>query len=570
MPGLNPKLRALDNMKIKNQFGKMLFAVWDCDNKKWYSYQLKDMVQKLSFTKFIQFDPKLAINEHGKDYMNNKFLKIVEKEKPDYIFLWPMHEEFYLRTLADIRKVSPKTITLCYNGDDDYKFKNYTMHFFPFIDYFLTTQPQFLKEYKKYNVPAFFSCGADLEKFKPLKYKKEIDVSFVGTPKTDRLEFIKYLIKNRINLRVYGMGWDKYPEIKDHYDGFVADENFANLINRSKINICLSKNYVGGTHILERFFNINACRGFCLTEYAEGYFPSFKEGEDIVTFKNKEELLKKIQYYLSHDNEREKVAERAYKKTIKSFSTLESLKKAMNFIEQDKKNKFGKTLPKNNKRATYLQKKDLFMGKDRLSKLIKSFDYICFKNKNSENLEFKEYLQMQALERTQLPICCCDNYLYSRLIKDYASLCLYYAFDLKDKEYFLSNLDISQLMVEKEYFLTHLDKFIALFNGEPATFINKKNTNFLSIPLVRLKKLTKLPLNNVDHVLFTYYDRELLILKNNKKIYRTTYLPKLLFYSTLVNPAVIKLILKYTIKRARNNKLSVIAEFINKRLFKIV
>ena len=151
---------------------KILFAAWACHNKKWHTYQLWDGPLRSFFKQVVTCDPKEYQDNFGKKEMNAKFLEIVSKEKPDYIFFWFMLDEIDFETLAKIREISPKTVTLCYNGDDDYKFDNYTMHLFPFVDYFLSTQPDILDKYDKIGKKVFYSCGADIKEFKPSKVKK--------------------------------------------------------------------------------------------------------------------------------------------------------------------------------------------------------------------------------------------------------------------------------------------------------------------------------------------------------------------------------------------------------------
>lgn len=50
----------------------------------------------------------------------------------------------------------------------------------------------------------------------------------------------------------------------------------------------------------------------------------FDVGKDIIVYKNRDDLYKKIDYYLEHEEERRAVAQRAYKKA-KKFLTYGSL-----------------------------------------------------------------------------------------------------------------------------------------------------------------------------------------------------------------------------------------------------
>jgi len=539
---------------MKELKAKVLFAAWACHNKKWHTYQLWKGPLEKAFEEFLTFDPKEFIEKYGKDKMNLAFLEIIQREKPDYVFLWLMYEEFYPETLIKIKKLSPETKILCYNGDDDYKFYNYTMHFFPLIDYFITTQPEFLDVFRKFGKTPFFGCGCDINKFKPLNLKKDIDVSFVGTPKNDRIDNMREVLRRGIKAKVYGAGWERYPEFRKAHAGEIPEEEFIKVINKSKINICLSKNYFGGTHILERFFEINACKSFCLTEYTPGYDLLFKEGEDMATFKDKKELAEKIEFYLKNEKARIKIMNNAYRKTLKYFSNERHLEKVLRFAEKDKQRQTVNPAETNGK-YLYVSYSDLMKGKDVLRNITKDYDYISFKSKKSMPLRHKEYFQIKALERTKLPMCCCDNVLASKLIGEYASLCLYYAYDMKDKRYFNSNLDISQLMVKKNFLIQNIDKFVSLYKGKPANFINKENTNFISIPLVKLSRKTELPLEDIEHRLFYYFERELLVLRNSGRLIKSSYPARLLTYSLLFNRPLAKFLLRYTLKRSKNNLL---------------
>jgi spore maturation protein CgeB len=47
----------------------------------------------------------------------------------------------------------------------------------------------------------------------------------------------------------------------------------------------------------------------------------FDNGKEFITTKNKEEMLDKIKYYLSHDEEREKITQAGYEKITTVFTS---------------------------------------------------------------------------------------------------------------------------------------------------------------------------------------------------------------------------------------------------------
>lgn len=85
------------------------------------------------------------------------------------------------------------------------------------------------------------------------------------------------------------------------------------VYNNSKINLNISLRSIG-TGIPLRAFDIMGCGGFLLTNYQEDFLEFFTPNEDFVYYTDYEDLLKKIDYYLTHDKEREKIARNGYEK----------------------------------------------------------------------------------------------------------------------------------------------------------------------------------------------------------------------------------------------------------------
>lgn len=63
-----------------------------------------------------------------------------------------------------------------------------------------------------------------------------------------------------------------------------------------------------------RAFDIMGCGGFLLTNYQSDFFELFEPGVDFVYYESNEDLLDKIAYYLSHDEERNAIARSGHDK----------------------------------------------------------------------------------------------------------------------------------------------------------------------------------------------------------------------------------------------------------------
>ena len=78
---------------------KLLFAMWDCENKTAWPYQSGYLPIKDFFKEVILFDPRRKRFEFGGKRMKEMFLDIVEKEKPDYILLMVGSDEINIDTI---------------------------------------------------------------------------------------------------------------------------------------------------------------------------------------------------------------------------------------------------------------------------------------------------------------------------------------------------------------------------------------------------------------------------------------------------------------------------------------
>lgn len=87
----------------------------------------------------------------------------------------------------------------------------------------------------------------------------------------------------------------------------------------SKINLNISSRSIE-SGIPQRIFDIMASGGFVLTNYQSELEEYFEIGKDLEVFHNLEELRHKIDYYLSHETERLRIALNGYQKVRDRYS----------------------------------------------------------------------------------------------------------------------------------------------------------------------------------------------------------------------------------------------------------
>lgn len=114
---------------------------------------------------------------------------------------------------------------------------------------------------------------------------------------------------------------EKTPQLpKIHNKGkidYYLDAPYAMKCAKINLNISL-RSIVDGIPL--RAFDIMSAGGFLMTNYQADFLQFFVPDEDFVYFEDLEDLQAKVDYYLSHDIEREQIARNGYEKVKKFHS----------------------------------------------------------------------------------------------------------------------------------------------------------------------------------------------------------------------------------------------------------
>lgn len=545
---------------------KILFAGWGAENKSdFYAYQMWGYLLKKIFPKMISFDTKENYFRYGKEAMNKNFLRIIEKEKPDCVIMIFFNDEFYLETLDKLNKISPDIKRVLISCDEDLKYDNFYKFMSLFFDLKLISQKQVFSKYQKDNLKnLFFHMDFNTYGLKPLSIKKRYDVTFIGRPKADRAEIMEFLANNNINIALFGWEWNNYPKLKKFYKGFLNAEDYNQIINESKINLCLTKagykEEKGLYNLKAKAFEVAQTSSFQLIEYFPALLEFFEKDKEVGTFRTKEELLKKVKYYLKNEKIREKIAENSHKKVIREFNREKHLKKI--FTDFFTKNYPKQSLPEINKKIIYLSKKEINLDGNKLKEKIKDYDYICFKN-NAKISKYRDYIQSYSLEKSEAKISCSDYYVYSRKLKEYMLFRGDWAFRRTGEEFY-NLLDISQLMVTKNYFLENIKSFKNFFKNKKFNLMNKENTIFISIPLIQIKKLRTISYENMKKAFEMRFIDRLFSATYQKRLVLSRYPYQLIIASLLGKPFILRYLTESIFNKNNWDKLILNKKYIGK------
>ncbi len=266
---------------------------------------------KAIFKKAINYNYMERLEILGKKAMNEEIIHIVKSKKPDYVFIHTYQDQIELSTLDKINMLGVKTIA--WFSDDHWRFDDYSRFLAPHVFCSITTDKYAVDKYKSLGFNVIKSQWASNQHHyrktnTPLLY----DVTFVGQNYGKRKDNLFYLKTKNVPLSVFGRGFGTFLEF----------DEIIKIFNASKINL----NFSGSSRddnikqIKGRIFEVPMCKGFLLTEYAEGIEEYFEIGKEIECFDDIKDALDKIQYYLKHEDRRLEIAEKGHIRALRDHT----------------------------------------------------------------------------------------------------------------------------------------------------------------------------------------------------------------------------------------------------------
>lgn len=111
-------------------------------------------------------------------------------------------------------------------------------------------------------------------------------------------------------------------------------EEAPKVFHLSKINLNMTLRSIE-TGVPQRVFDIMSAGGFVMSNYQEELEELFVPDEEIVLFHDMAELVEKVNYYLSHEQERIRIAFNGYKKVKEYYNYPKKLEEILSIVERD-------------------------------------------------------------------------------------------------------------------------------------------------------------------------------------------------------------------------------------------
>jgi len=151
----------------------------------------------------------------------------------------------------------------------------------------LTNAPLSIVKYRvEGGIALFWPQAADKDLCRPKELPFEYDVSFIGAKYGRRPLLIDYLRKNAVEVECFGPGWENGP---------LTPEQMIDVYSKSRIN--LGSGYIAYSSyqcIKGRDFEVPMCGTVYLTSHHDDLSRLYRIGEEIETYADREECLRKI------------------------------------------------------------------------------------------------------------------------------------------------------------------------------------------------------------------------------------------------------------------------------------
>jgi hypothetical protein len=256
--------------------------------------------------------PKRRMNEA----LLGRVRRWIDEEGVDVAFCYLSGENVYPETVDELVALGVPMVNLALNDKESFvgRIRNgQAMGARDICRYFHLCWTSTADALEKYcvegAVPLYLPEGADPLVHRPYEVDRTIDVSFVGQCYGNRPEIIERLRRAGIDVEAYGFGWPNGP---------LTTEEMVRMYSRSRINIGF-----GGVDGLEaiyclkgRDFEIPMSGGLYLTEYHPELERCFRLGEEIVTYRDFDELLEMIRVLLADPEKAEMIRLAGYRRAL--------------------------------------------------------------------------------------------------------------------------------------------------------------------------------------------------------------------------------------------------------------
>jgi len=154
---------------------------------------------------------------------------------------------------------------------------------------------------------------------------RKYDLSYLGSPKKERIRLVNYLRSNGVD--VWSGGGERNQNI--------SIDEYVRVLNESKISLSFSR--AERCHVTNaRAFEVIACNSMLLEQAGMETPKIFRPFEEYIPFFSFKDCADKAKYFIKNERERNEISANAHKKYLQQFSSKRFWMEIVKFIDDQR------------------------------------------------------------------------------------------------------------------------------------------------------------------------------------------------------------------------------------------
>jgi hypothetical protein len=212
---------------------------------------------------------------------------------------------------------------------------------FKVYDLIITSLPNMVDYFRNMGIPCELNGFAFDEAVlsRLMEEGKSFPVSFVGSlspAHRGRISLLEFIC-DQMDIKVWATGVEmlsKKSPILKRYMGHAWGIEMYRILNRSKITLNNHIEIAGPYANNMRLYEATGVGTLLITDWKENLPEIFEPGKEVVTYRNREECLELIRYYLDHEEERSSIARAGQRRTLRDHTYLKRMKELSEIVER--------------------------------------------------------------------------------------------------------------------------------------------------------------------------------------------------------------------------------------------
>lgn len=273
-------------------------------------------------------DPDELCEQFGIELYRRSLFQRIEALQPEILFVYPPYDLLRPQDADRIRAMGTCIVGFAYD-DPLYlpawlrvpgTFEKILDEFRRTYDVYVTTSGKMVAESTKraHDWIKLIKWAVNTPE-DPGALNPDIPLLVIGAPYPRRVEMVRYLKRVGLAPIIFGIeGWKEFPEVADCYHGMLTRPGMFEMYRRAKIALAPADWASMHTPMVKlRTLEIASCACFQLCEAADDLKDYYADGKEIVTYKDWDHMAELIRHYLTHDDERQRIARGGFDRTVK-------------------------------------------------------------------------------------------------------------------------------------------------------------------------------------------------------------------------------------------------------------